>query len=64
MIIMTLDGLVTELTLILLQINPPVKVIHRPLGLMTPLMCGTALALQVKVVMVRVLFIRQMRAML
>lgn len=52
------------LTFILFEITRPVVVIKVPFGLATPLMCGTALALHVSVVMVRVLFITQTLLML
>lgn len=52
-----LDGFVRELTFIALKISPPVRAIQTPLGLATILIVGTALALQVSVVTVRVLFI-------
>lgn len=56
---LTLDGLVITLTVIALKIPPPVMVIKTPLGLTTPLIPGTDRALNVSVVIVRVLLIRQ-----
>lgn len=59
-----LSGLVTTLTLMALKIRCPVTVMQVPLGLMTPKIGGTSLALQVVVVTFRVLLIPQTLAVL